>query len=85
MNGIESDITQYQYRFYKGDEEQVPDTLIESSEKIAPAFRGISYIVFEAFPLADFGNKIPYFEFKVTRKSKNSICDLINYYSFKAE
>jgi hypothetical protein len=48
------------YRFYPGSEDQEPDPLITDAEgATAPAFRGTCYIVFEKFPLSDFGNRIP--------------------------
>lgn len=49
------------FRFYPGNEEQMPDPLIESfvGEGLTPAYRGLCYIVFEDLPLADFGNRIP--------------------------
>ena len=58
------------YRFYRGDESQNPDPLIESFEGIGstPAYRGLSYVVIEDFPLADYGNRIPNFTFEVRRK-----------------
>src|SRR5262249_12821489 len=33
-----------------------------------PAYRGLAYVVFEDFPLADYGNRIPNFTFEVQRK-----------------
>lgn len=49
------------FRFYPGSEAQQPDALIENSVEggQAPAHRGLVYIVFEAFELTDFGNRIP--------------------------
>lgn len=49
------------FRFYPGSETQLPDPLIESlvGEELAPAYRGIAYIVFEKLQLADFGNRPP--------------------------
>lgn len=49
------------FRFYKGTEDQLPDPLIESlvGENLAPAYRGISYLVFEKLQLADYGNRPP--------------------------
>ncbi|HEX6987280.1 MAG TPA: hypothetical protein VF170_18020, partial [Planctomycetaceae bacterium] len=49
------------FRFYPGDESQLPDGLIESHVGAgqAPAHRGLCYIVFEDMPLADYGNRIP--------------------------
>ena len=64
------DPTQGVYRLYKGDEDQLPDSLIESIEGIgnAPAYRGLAYVVIENFPLGDYGNRIPNFTFEVKRR-----------------
>lgn len=58
------------YRFYKGNETQNPDPLIESYEGVGstPAYRGLSYVVIEDFPLADYGNRIPNFTFEIKKK-----------------
>lgn len=55
------------FRFYSGHDDQTPDPLIASAEGAgnAPAFRGISYAMFEDFQLADFGNRIPSLTFEV--------------------
>lgn len=60
------------YRFYNGNEEQMPDPLIEAIEGYGktPGFRGLSYIVIENLKLAEFGNRIPNFLFEVKRKLK---------------
>lgn len=57
------------YRVYKGYEDQLPDTFIESFEGVGstPAYRGMAYVVIEDFPLADYGNRIPNFTFEVKR------------------
>lgn len=62
------------YKLYKGTETQLPDPVIESFEGAGnvPAYRGISYVVIEDFPLADFGNRIPNFTFEVKRRSLSS-------------
>jgi hypothetical protein len=54
-------------RLYLGSETQSADALIQSFEGAAnvPAYRGLAYIVLEDFQLADFGNRIPQFEFEV--------------------
>src|SRR5579864_541468 len=46
---------------YSGDEAQGVDPLIQASEGVpnTPAFRGLCYAVWENFPLANFGNRIP--------------------------
>ena len=53
------DVSKHEIRFYNGGEAQTPDALISAKEGSAPAYRGIAYIVFDRFPLADFGNRIP--------------------------
>jgi len=65
------DISQYTVRIYKGGESQLPDSLIQSIEGIeqTPAYRGLAYVVFEDFPLADYGNRIPNFSFEVKKKT----------------
>jgi hypothetical protein len=57
------------YRFYPGSETQDPDSLIAAhlGADSAPAFRGTAYIVFEAMPLAPYGNRIPQLSFEVSR------------------
>ncbi len=59
----------YNIRFYKGTESQMPDSLIESLQGVGmtPAYRGTAYVVVEDFPLADYGNRIPNFTFEVRR------------------
>ena len=55
------------FRLHLGGEGQAPDPLIASAEGIAqtPAHRGIAYVVFEDFQLADYGNHIPSLTFEV--------------------
>lgn len=66
------DLSQGTYRIYKGDEEQLPDPIIESFEGVGstPAYRGLCYVVIEDFPLANYGNRIPNFTFEVKRTLK---------------
>jgi hypothetical protein len=54
-------------RVYRGTEDQLPDALIElaTGANLAPAYRGLCYVVFERFPLGNFGNRIPAFSFEV--------------------
>lgn len=49
------------FRFYNGTEEQLPDPLVEDmvGVDLAPAYRGLAYIVFDKLQLADYGNRIP--------------------------
>lgn len=65
------DLTNYKHRIYYGRETQLPDVLISSIEGIEKtcAYRDLCYIVFENFPLSDFGNRIPNFTFEIKRKS----------------
>lgn len=46
---------------YPGSTTQLPDPSIQADKGIngTPAFRGRCYIVYENFPLADFGNRLP--------------------------
>lgn len=65
------DIGKYKFRLYLGSEHQAVDPLIASCQPHGqvPAFRGLSYVVFEELPLSDFNNSIPNFSFEVTRKA----------------
>ncbi|MBN9542318.1 MAG: glycoside hydrolase TIM-barrel-like domain-containing protein [Alphaproteobacteria bacterium] len=60
------------YRVYSGTDTQLPDPVIEAYEGIgkAPAYRGLSYVVIENFPLFEYGNRIPNFSFEVVKKPK---------------
>ena len=66
------DLSKYQYRFYKGTNDQQPDSLIEAINGVGKtsAYRDIYYIIFENFPLSEFNNRIPNFLFEVTRKNE---------------
>ena len=54
-------------RFYDGSHAQPQDSVIASAEgaSLCPAFRGISYVVFEDLDLSNFGNRIPALTFEV--------------------
>lgn len=69
-NGNPLKLSDYNYRFYQGDESQGPDSLIESREGagLTPAYKGLSYIVFERMPLAEFGNRLPQLNFEIFRR-----------------
>lgn len=66
-DGEELDQTQYEIRTYNGSQSQSVDPLIEAKQGTdnAPAFKGTAYVVFEQFPLADYGNRIPQISFEV--------------------
>ncbi|WOI54002.1 glycoside hydrolase/phage tail family protein [Parvularcula sp. LCG005] len=59
-------------RFYRGTEDQLTDPLIEVVEADPPAYRGISYIVFEDLDLGPFGNRVPQVNFEVERPIPSS-------------
>jgi hypothetical protein len=69
-NGEPFDLSGVACRFYNGGETQDPDALIETIEGAAnaPAYRGLSYIVFEDLPLDRFGNVVPQLSFEIVRK-----------------
>lgn len=54
-------------RLHRGTEAQTPDPLIAAAESIAlaPAYRGLAYVVFEDLALGDFGNRIPNLTFEI--------------------
>ena len=67
-DGKPLDLSEINYRLYRGTDEQTPDSAIEAIEGDAPAFRGLAYIVFEDMPLQDFGNRIPQLAFEVEKR-----------------
>ena len=71
ISGKAVDISEYNFRFYKGDEAQMPDPLIQKEKGVGevPAFRGLCYCVFENFNLTEFGSAIPSFEFFIRRSN----------------
>jgi hypothetical protein len=68
-DGRELDRTKYDIRIYGGGADQLADPLIEAKQGAGntPAYRGVAYAVFERFPLDDYGNRIPQFQFEVMR------------------
>ncbi len=65
-DGREVDFNAVTLRIHRGFENQEPDPLIAAKEAgAAPAYRGTAYVVFEHFPLADHGNRVPQFSFEV--------------------
>lgn len=57
--------------FYSGSTTQLPDPLMESylGAGNVPAYRGWAYIVFENFPVANDGNRIPFLTIEVGETS----------------
>ena len=68
-DGKQIDRKKITVRFHKGGNDQAPDPLIEGLQGNGktPAYRGTAYIVFEDFPLADYGNRIPQISVEVIR------------------
>ncbi|MBL0925720.1 MAG: hypothetical protein IBJ12_14805, partial [Sphingomonadaceae bacterium] len=70
-----------QLRVYTGQADQAVDPLLASAEQAGrcPAHRGLAYVVFEDFQLADYGNRIPSLTFEVFERdapvSVNAIFD----------
>lgn len=62
------------FRVYYGDETQLPDPTIEEAEGdgMVPAFRGLSYIVFDDLALEKFGNRIPNLNFEVFTEAQDT-------------
>jgi hypothetical protein len=58
-------LQQVTMRLHVGSERQNADPLIAAAEGEAPAFRGLSYVVFEDLPLAEFGNRLPNLAFEL--------------------
>lgn len=54
-------------RFYRGTDDQLPDGLIEATQGVAPAYRGICYLVVEQLLLSRFGNRIPQLSVELCR------------------
>lgn len=56
-------------RLYRGEATQGVDPTIQALPANVgmnlPAYRGVTTVVFEYFPLADYGNRVPNFEFEV--------------------
>lgn len=68
-DGKEIDREQIEMRVHTGTENQPADPLLEAKQGggNTPAYRGAAYVVIERFPLADYGNRIPQFQFEVIR------------------
>ena len=75
-NGAPLETAGLDMRVYRGTENQRPDPIIAATEGTAtghggaPAFRGTAYIVFEDFPLAAYGNRLPQLNLEVVRSGK---------------
>lgn len=69
VDGREIDRDAIEMRVLRGRETQGVDPLMSTKQGAgnAPAYRGTAYVVLERFPLADYGNRIPQFQFEVLR------------------
>jgi len=67
VNGLQMKTAGLTYRIYDGSETQLPDPLISAVDGDVPAFRGTAYVVFEDFPLDDYGGRLPQISAEVTR------------------
>jgi hypothetical protein len=65
-------------RVYTGSEDQLPDPKIEAVEGagMAPAYRGIAYVVIEDLALGPYGNRVPQFSFEVVRPAPAGVPDV---------
>lgn len=68
-DGKPLDLTGLTWRFHKGSETQLADSLIETVEGAGnvPSYRGLCYLVFEDLDLAPFGNRIPQISAEIAR------------------
>lgn len=76
-DGIELAPRDLNMRVYTGAEDQLPDPKIEAVEGVglAPAYRGIAYVVIEDLALERFGNRVPLFSFEVVRPAQGPLVD----------
>jgi hypothetical protein len=74
-DGVELGAGSLNMRVYTGTATQLPDPRIEAVEGVglAPAYRGIAYVVIEDLQLAEFGNRVPQFSFEVTRAAQPAL------------
>ncbi|MBD3765237.1 MAG: glycoside hydrolase/phage tail family protein, partial [Rhodobacterales bacterium] len=68
-DGMEMSTEGLALRVYPGTEEQLPDPRIEAIEGagLAPAYRGLAYVVIEDLDLGRFGNRVPQLSLEVMR------------------
>lgn len=62
-------------RFYKGDEDQLPDPTLEALHGAGnvPAYRGLAYIVISRIWVEKYGNRLPNFEFEVVGRGSKAL------------
>lgn len=71
--------SEFTFRFYPGSDIQAKDSKISAVEGSAevPAFRGISYLVFEDLPLQEFGNRIPQITAEIIKPLTETDTDIL--------
>lgn len=74
-DGKRLDMSEINWRLYRGDESQTADPAIVAVEGDAPAYRGVAYVVFEDLDLSEFGNRVPQFNFEVIRARLDSVAE----------
>lgn len=73
VNGAPLARTGLTFRVYTGSADQLPDPVISAIEgSDAPAFRDTAYMVFEDFPLDDYGARLPQINAEVLRLPPNT-------------
>ncbi|MES2143884.1 MAG: glycoside hydrolase TIM-barrel-like domain-containing protein [Pseudomonadota bacterium] len=74
-DGAEVSATSLNLRIYPGTEDQLADPKISAVEGagMAPAYRGIAYVVIEDLDLSPYGNRVPQFTFEVLRRAKSAL------------
>ena len=82
IDGVPIDLSRMDYTLYTGTKTQEPDPIMESELGTGqvPAYRGLSYIVFNKIDLTAFGNRIPQFNFEVSGKlnAREQFCKAVN-------
>jgi hypothetical protein len=73
--GQGGDSPRFSYRFYNGSESQLQDPFMveKQGSDLVPAHRGLCYLFFEHFALADFGNRTPTITAEVAVKKQMGI------------
>ncbi|WEF23481.1 glycoside hydrolase TIM-barrel-like domain-containing protein [Paracoccus sp. S3-43] len=71
-DGEEISANDLNMRVYNGDESQQPDPAIAAHEgDLAPAYRGLAYVVLEDLNLEAWGNRMPQLSFEVTSPAQD--------------
>lgn len=76
-DGLEIAPDSLNLRVYTGSEAQLPDPKVVAVEGagLAPAYRGIAYVVIEDLELSSYGNRVPQFTFEVVRPAQGVFAD----------